>query len=90
MDLAVTNAVQHHHLQTAVRLGHQMVRVLLAGRNGALAQRAQHGIAARCGQGFKLGLNAFFADAPCHGCKIVLTIAQGYNRPSAAKAAPGD
>ncbi len=67
-----------------------MVRVLLAGRNGALAQGAQHVASARCGQGFKLGLNAFFANAPCHGCKTVLTIAQGYNRPPAAQAAPGD
>jgi hypothetical protein len=35
-------------------------------------------------------LNEFFANAPCHGCKTVLTIAQGYNRPPAAQAAPGD
>ena len=67
MDLAVANAVQHHGVRAAVRLGHQMVCVLLAGRNGPLAQRTQHGVAARCGQGFKLGLNEFFANAPRHG-----------------------
>ena len=67
-----------------------MVRVLLAGRNGALAKWTQYFATARCGQGFKLGLNEFFANAPCHDCKTVLTIAQGYNRPPAAQAAAGD
>jgi hypothetical protein len=90
MDLAVANAVQHHGVCTPMRLGHQVVRILLARRNRALAQWAQHVVSARCGQGFKLGLNEFFADAPCHGCKTVLTIAQGYNRPPSAQAAPGD
>ena len=67
MDLPVANAVQHHRLHAAVRLGDQMVRILLAGRHRALAKRAQHGIGARCGQGFKLGLNEFFANTPRHG-----------------------
>jgi hypothetical protein len=67
-----------------------MVRVLLAGLNGALAKWTQYFATARCGQGFKLGLNEFFANAPCHGCKTVLTIAQGYNMRPAAHAVPGD
>ena len=67
MYLAVAYAVQQRGLHAPVRLGHQMVRVLLAGGNGALAQGAQHGIAARCGQRFKLCLNELFPDAPRHG-----------------------
>jgi hypothetical protein len=35
-------------------------------------------------------LNEFFANSPCHGCKTVLTIAQGYNRWPSAQAATGD
>jgi hypothetical protein len=90
VNLAVANPVQHHRLSTPVRLGHQMVRVLLTGWNGAFAQWTPHLAAARCGQSLKLGLNALLANPPRHGGKTVVTMARGYNRPPAGQAAPGD
>jgi hypothetical protein len=66
VDLAVANAVQHHGMHPSVRLGHQVVRILLARRNGSVAKRADRVAAGWGGQGLQLRLDLVFLDAPRH------------------------
>lgn len=67
MNLTVTDAVQHHGLNAAVALGHQVMCVLLTGRNRTVTKRTRHIPSVWLWQGFKLGLNQFFTNTTSQG-----------------------
>jgi len=72
VDLAVAHAVQHRGVPPAPSLGHQVVRIGLRGRDGAIAQRADRVVgSARGGDGGREGALALqSSDAAGHGVPV--------------------